>query len=267
MLTAHPPTTTTTLTVPHRPAPLTLHMLCPATPPAAIVLFSHGDKLSPADYAPLLQAWARHGLAIVAPDHAGPAHCPLWRARVLDMQAAAHHLAAAQPAAAPIRLAGHSFGAHTVSLLLGARPTHVASPTLALPQADAGVLLTPPGDGSPESLSPDWRGRAYLLLDIAGRRPCLILAGGRDASPITSPLWRWPARPLPPGPAACAPPRAVLALAPAGDHYLGGIATGRGTADPALFAAIAATTAAYLQQGPAWAPPPSHHLIFATPIS
>jgi len=78
-------------------------------------------------------------------------------------------------------------------------------------------------------------------------------------------LWRWPARPLPQNPAGCAPPRAVLALAPAGDHYLAGIATGRGTADPALFAA----TTAYLLHGPAWAPPPtpSDHLTFATPIS
>jgi predicted alpha/beta-hydrolase family hydrolase len=257
--------TTAELTVPHRSAPLTLHLFGPPVGEALqTVLFSHGDGLCPTDYAPLLQAWARHGIAVAAPDHRGAPLCPLWLARVLDMQAAAKHQALSTPA--PLRLAGHSFGAHTVALLLGAHPSLVASQqNLALPQADAGLLLTPPGDGSPESLAPEWLGRApYLHLDVAGvRTPTLILAGGRDPSPITRPGWRWRSDAVSLGP----PDGKCLGVAPAGDHYLGGIATGRGTPDPALFADVAAITADYLLQGPAWTRPtePTSNLSFTAP--
>jgi hypothetical protein len=252
---------TSELTVPHRSAALTLHLFRPeGAEPRQTVLFSHGDRLSPPDYAPLLRAWAGRGLAIAAPDHAGPSLCPLWLARVLDMQAAASHLPAMD---APIRVAGHSFGAHTVALLLGAHPRRVTNQkNLALPQADAGLLLTPPGDGSPASLAPEWLDRApYLHLDLSGlRAPTLILAGGRDPSPITRPGWRWRTDAVSLGP----PDGKFLGVAPEGDHYLGGIATGRGTPDPALFAEIAVITADYLLHGPAWTPPPrpTDHLSF-----
>jgi predicted alpha/beta-hydrolase family hydrolase len=255
--------TTTGIAVPHRSAPLTLHKFWPATgEPLQTVLFSHGDGLSPSDYVPLLHDWVGQGIAVLAPDHRGATLCPLWLARVLDMQAAAGHLPATD---APLRLAGHSFGAHTVSLLLGATPSQVTGQTiLALPRTDAGLLLTPPGDGRPASLAPAWLDRApYLQLDLAGLRiPSLIIAGGRDASPIIRPGWRWGADGLSLGP----PVGKYLGVAPAGDHYLGGIATGRGTPDPALLADIAAITADYLLYGPAWTPPvrPMDHLSFTT---
>jgi hypothetical protein len=241
------------ITVAHRPAPLTLHLVRPeGADPVRTVLFSHGDGLSPADYDPLLGAWAGRGLAIAAPDHAGRALCPLWLTRVLDMHAAARHLAT------PVRLAGHSYGGHTVAILLGAVPVLVERPGgLALEQADAGLLLTPPGDGDPASLSAEWHERApYLCLDPAGfLAPTLILAGGRDPSPIIRSGWQWT-------PSSNQHEGKHIGVAPAGDHYLGGIATGRGAPNTALFAEIAATTADYLLQGPAWMPTPSHHLNF-----
>jgi len=106
----------------------------------------------------------------------------------------------------------------------------------------------------------------YLCLDVAGVRiPSLIIAGGRDASSITRPGWRWNAGLSTERPTVlrqdCGK---YVGVAPEGDHYLGGIATGRGATKPALFAEIAAITADYLLRGPAWAPParPTDHLIF-----
>jgi predicted dienelactone hydrolase len=265
--------------VAHRPAPLALHLLWPvAAAPLQTVLFSHGANLSPPDYDPLLQAWASHGLAIVAPDHAGSAYCPPWLARAMDIHEAAEQLPAilarhALPLApaAPVRLAGHSYGGHTVAILLGARPTLVASPdNLELPNADAGLLLAPPGNGGPDNLTPGWLERApYLCLDLtAFRAASLSLAGGRDASPMSQRGWEWHTDMffLSPAPSSPADAR-YLAVAPAGDHYLGGIATGRGAADRALFAEIAAVTAGYLLHGPAWTPPacPGHLRFTAHP--
>jgi hypothetical protein len=276
----HPPMATrrlaTTISAAHRPDPLTLHLFWPdAAQPRQIVLFSHGATLSPPDYAPLLHAWTQRELAVVAPDHAGTALSPLWLARPLDMRAAAEQLPALAArhgnlasgrADAPIRLAGHSYGAHTVALLLGARPTLVESPeNLALPQADAGLLLSPPGDGGPANLTPHWADRApYLCLDLAGfRTHALMITGGRDNSPMTNRGWRWHTDMFFSSPAPSSPADLkYLAVAPTGDHYLGGIATGRGSTEPALLADIAALTADYLLRGPAWAPAPgqTHHL-------
>ena len=245
---------TASLDVAHRSDPLRVHIVRPRLQHAAVVLFSHGAGLRADSYGPLFRIWAGHGLAVLAPHHSENIG-PLWHTRVQDMQALWRSIALIEARIpnpeygfsrdAP-RVAGHSFGAHSAAILLGARPRMAqrADGVLNLDEAASGLLLAPPGNGGPENLTAEWVRRApYLDVDWSGVcRPVMVVAGMRDVSPMSFKDWRWHTDAFygaPPG-------NKVLAVAPQGDHYLGGIATDRGVSDPALLKDVGEATAIYL---------------------
>ena len=133
-----------------------------------IVLLSHGFGPShyiPSKdgYAPLAQFWAERGFAVIQPTHASsrvgglPADADgapfFWRERVAELQLILDRLDDVEQQAAGIagrldreRIAavGHSFGGHTVSLLLGAK---LHGEDFSDPRISAGMLLAAPGRG------------------------------------------------------------------------------------------------------------------------
>ncbi len=245
---------TARLDVAHQTDPLRVHTVRPRRQDAAIVLFSHGAGLNGASYAPLFDIWAQHGLAVLAPHHSENAS-PSWYTRVQDVQALWRSIPLIEAQLpepeyrlcreAP-RVAGHSFGGHTAAILMGARPRIApAHGILSLDEAVSGLLLAPPGNGGPENLTVEWVRRApYLDMDWSAlHRPVMIVAGMRDVSPLSSKDWRWHTDAFHNAP----PGNKVLAVAPQGDHYLGGIATDRGARDPALLKDVSEATAFYLE--------------------
>lgn len=88
-----------------------------------------------------------------------------------------------------IAAAGHSFGAHTTAMLLGARVIGAngsAGDDLSEPRIKAGVLLCAGGRGG-EDLSPfaaehfSYLNQSYATMT----KPTLIVAGDQDNSPLT----------------------------------------------------------------------------------
>lgn len=134
-----------------------------------VVVFSHGFGWSSDAYAPLVSAWAAHGLVVVQPTHldsrtlALPPEDPrtprIWRTRLDDLRHVIDQLDRVE-AAVPglggrvdrsrIAAAGHSWGGQTASMLLGARvlvPAGRPGEDLSDPRVTAGVLLSTPGRG------------------------------------------------------------------------------------------------------------------------
>ncbi|MBY5420991.1 alpha/beta hydrolase family protein [Rhizobium johnstonii] len=176
-LSRHIPTPEASLTVAYTPIrlpmdgrqPLELRLTAPAVgSDLPIVLLSHG--FGPSNYLPskdgyasLAQFWAERGFAVIQPTHASsrvgglPADAPgapfFWRERVEELKVILDHLPEVErqaPAVAGrmdhsrIAAAGHSFGGHTVGLLLGARLNEESFSDLRI---SAGILLAAPGRG------------------------------------------------------------------------------------------------------------------------
>ncbi|QDL94101.1 dienelactone hydrolase (plasmid) [Paroceanicella profunda] len=223
-------------------SPLELRLTAPATGTGLpLVIFSHGygpsNYIPSKDgYAPLVQFWAERGLAVIQPTHAssrvaglgpdGPDAPFYWRERVAEMRAILDRLEDVErqaPAVAGrldrrrIAVAGHSFGGHTSSLLLGAtwRGEDFADPRVA-----AGLLLAAPGRGGAE-LTPASAAR-FPFFDVdfrAIRRPVMVVCGSEDDPQFTprGPDWHADAFHDAPGAAA------LVTVAGVG-HGLGGIA-------------------------------------------
>ncbi len=184
-LAKHIPTPEATLTVAYTPIrlsmpgrqPLELRLTAPANgDKLPIVLLSHGygpsNYIPSKDgYAPLVQFWAERGFIVIQPTHASSRVGGLpsdstgapffWRERVEEMKAIMDQLPEIERQApavggrmdhARIAAVGHSFGGHTVGLLLGAK---VDGEDFSDPRIAAGVLVTTPGRGgkdmTPES--------------------------------------------------------------------------------------------------------------------
>lgn len=149
--------------------PLELRLTAPAHGDnLPIVLLSHGfgpsNYIPSKDgYAPLAQFWAERGFAVIQPTHASsrvgglaedaPGAPFFWQERVREIKSILDRLPEAEYQApsvagrldhARIAAAGHSFGGHTVGLLLGAR---VAGEDFSDPRIKAGILLAAPGRG------------------------------------------------------------------------------------------------------------------------
>lgn len=204
----------------------------------AIVILSHGNRLSRADYQPLVAALARSGHVVVQPDHPdasddgfapkAPQPGDAWRRRVEQVRWIVDHagqLAGDVPALRgridPHRIAvvGHSFGGHTVALAMGAT---VAGQSAIRPIAglSAAIMLAPPGGY--DGLTPEWKARAaYLRTDWQTMRgPALVINGGADTTPLTDQGPRWHDDTFTQAPAGgdiC-----LMVVKDAG-HYLGGI--------------------------------------------
>lgn len=178
-----------------------------------IVLLSHGfgpsNYIPSKDgYAPLAQFWAERGLVVIQPTHASsrvgglPADAPkapfFWRERVAEMRAILDDLPgieAQAPALASrldhdrIVVAGHSFGGHTCSLLLGAR---LEGEDFRDPRIRAGVLLATPGRGGAD-LTPENAVRfPFFDLDFGGlTTPALVVCGAEDIPRFTTRGAEW----------------------------------------------------------------------------
>ena len=121
-----------------------------------------------------------------------------------------------------IAVAGHSWGAQSASMLLGATcpdPEDGSRVDLSDPRVGAGVLLAVPGRGGAD-LSPfAAENLPFMHPGFEGMRtPALVVAGDKDQSALTArgPEWWADAYRLSPG------PKALLTVAGA-EHSLGGI--------------------------------------------
>jgi predicted dienelactone hydrolase len=233
--------TPVTLPMDGRP-PLELRVTAPVRgQKLPIVLLSHG--FGPSHYIPskdgyahLAQFWAERGLVVIQPTHASSrvgglaADAPgapfFWRERVAEMRAILDGLSeieAQAPAIAGrldqerVAAAGHSFGGHTCSLLLGAR---LEGESFKDPRISAGVLLAVPGRGGAD-LTPENRERfPFFDLDFGGlTTPTLVVCGAEDNPHFTPRGPEWHADAYHDGPGA----EALVTLCDVG-HGLGGIA-------------------------------------------
>lgn len=240
-----------TLPSPARGLPLDLRITAPVTGhDLPVILLSHGHGpslyLSSRDgYGPMAQFYAAHGFVVIQPTHVNsrvaglPSDAPggplFWRSRVQDMTLILDQLAvieASVPAIAGrldhgrIAAVGHSMGAQTVGMLLGARLTDprdasATSVNLFEPRIKVGVLLAAAGNGG-DDLS-DFARENYSALnpDFAHMTTqTLVVMGDADVNPhLTTRGADWHADPFHHGPGS----DALLTLFGA-KHGLGGVA-------------------------------------------
>jgi predicted dienelactone hydrolase len=218
--------------------PLELRLTAPAIGDALpIVILSHGfgpsNYIPSKDgYAPLAQFWAERGVAVIQPTHASskiggldpdlPEGPFFWRERVVEMRAILDQLVEIErqaPAIAGrldhdrIAVAGHSFGGHTCSLLLGGR---LQGEDFSDPRICAGILLATPGRGGAD-LMPEHATRfPFFDVDFSGiETPTLVVCGAHFTP--RGPEWHADAFHDAPGASA------LLSISGVG-HGLGGIA-------------------------------------------
>ncbi|SNY33663.1 alpha/beta hydrolase family protein [Paractinoplanes atraurantiacus] len=197
-----------------------------------VVLFSHGYGESLDGYAPLADHWAANGLVVVQPTHldsrklALPADDPrtpqIWKIRVEDLTRILDALDLIESVipgtidCGRVAVAGHSWGAQSAGMLLGAR---VDGDDFAMPdpRVKAGVLLAPAGKGGLVPFAAEHF--AFMNPDFTTMTtPALIVAGDSDQSALTTrgPDWFTDAYFQSPS------PKTLLTLF-GGEHSLGGI--------------------------------------------
>jgi dienelactone hydrolase len=258
------------LQAPGRGTPLEVRLSAPTVGDnLPVLLFSHGFGWSMDAYAPLADFYAENGFVVVQPTYLDsrrlalspddPRRPRIWHQRVLDARHVFDqlaHLEASLPGLAGrvdktrIVAVGHSFGAQTTSLLLGARVINAdgtPGEDLSDPRVRAGVLLAPAGTGG-DDLTP-WAAEQFPYLnpsfDTLTTR-ALVVAGDQDDLPLTvrGPDWTTDAYHLSPG------ADALLTLFGA-EHSLGGISgyevKETTDEDPERVALVAQLTLAYLR--------------------
>ncbi|MFK0119167.1 alpha/beta hydrolase family protein [Streptomyces sp. NPDC090994] len=244
-----------------------------------VVVLSHGYGGSLDSYAPLADHWAAHGFVVLRPTHldsrrlALPADDPrtplIWRTRVEDLTRVIDHLPdleAAVPGLAGrvdrgrVAVAGHSWGAQSASMLLGARVLDadgVPGEDLSDPRVTAGLLFALPGRGGAD-LSP-FAAENFSFMNPSFddmTTPALLVAGDHDDSALSvrGPDWFTDAYALSPK------DKTLLTLFGA-EHSLGGIAAHEHTEttdeSPERVALLQRLTTAYLRSAldpddPAW---------------
>ncbi|MET9226565.1 chlorophyllase [Lentzea sp. NPDC003310] len=203
-----------------------------------IVVLAHGFGGSMRYYDPLVDHWAANGLVVVQPTFldsrtldvtpADPRYPDIWRFRVRDVTRVLDDLdvlLAAVPGLSErvdrdrLAVAGHSWGAQTVGMLLGAGLAGVegAAPD---PRVKAGVLFAATGFGG-DDLTPFAQENfgSFMSPDFAGlTTPFLAVAGDADQSLLGKRGPDWFTDVYHHGPGA----RALLTLF-GGEHSLGGI--------------------------------------------
>ncbi len=268
------------IVVPGRGEDLHLRVSAPAEGrDLPVILFSHGNGQSHHAYGPLVNHWAGRGFAVIQPTHLDsrllglaqddPRRPQFWRFRESDLTRALDEISAIEAAVPGLRgrldldriaVAGHSWGAQTASMLLGAThpdPDDGSVVNIADRRVKAGVLMAVPGTGG-ANLSPFAAAHfPFMQPDFSGMAaPTLIIAGDSDRGAMTvrGPDWWREAYDLGPS------PKALLTLF-GGEHSLGGIPNyeARETTDesPARLAAVQALSTAYLRSAlypgdPAW---------------
>ncbi|EZP72745.1 hypothetical protein BV96_01378 [Sphingomonas paucimobilis] len=230
-----------------------------------VIVFSHGFGSSMDAYGPLADYWAAHGFVVVQPTHLDSSRLALasddprrkdfWRFRVADIRRVLDELAAII-AAVPglgeradtfrIAVAGHSFGAWTASMLLGAR-TRLDGKDRSDKRITAGLLLAAGGLGG-DSLTPmAVEHTPYLDTDFSELTvPTLVVRGDDDHSPLTTRGPDWFRDPYVYSPGA----KALLTLF-GSKHMLGGISGYRAAEtdyeDPRHVALVQQASTAFLR--------------------
>lgn len=207
-----------------------------------IIVFAHGYRQSMDGYAPLVDFWAAHGFVVIQPTHLDsktlslPADDPrtplIWRFRVEDQKRVLDQLDLIE-ASVPglegrvdrsrIAAAGHSWGASTASMLLGARFLPAEGGTsedMSDSRIKAGVLLAVAGKGG-DDLTPYAREHFPFMNPVFENMttPTLVVAGDRDqvsALSVRGPDWLTDAYFLSPG------DKSLLTMIGA-EHSFGGI--------------------------------------------
>ena len=223
-------------------SPLELRLTAPATGDnLPIVLLSHGfgpsNYIPSKDgYAPLTQFWAERGFAVIQPTHASSrvgglptdaAGAPFfWRERVVEMRTIIDLLEEVERQApavsgrldhSRIAAAGHSFGGHTVGLLMGAR---LSGEDFSDPRISAGILLAAPGRGGKDMTDENAARFPFFDVDFSTLTTrSLIVCGDEDDPHFTTRGPTWHADAFHDSPGA----EALLILHGVG-HGLGGIA-------------------------------------------
>ncbi len=233
-----------------------------------VILFSHGNGQSLYTYGPLVNYWASNGFVVINPTHLdsrmvalGPDDTrrpQLWRHREQDILALLDNLDVIE-AAVPfikgridrerIAVAGHSWGAQTASMFLGAThpdPDDGSTVSLRDKRVKAGVLFTVPGTGGDNLSEFAARNFPFMHPDFSGlATPTLVVAGDNDngAMTVRGPDWWREAYDLSPGAKALFEVRG-------GEHSLGGIPNyeARETTDedPARVVAVQSLSTAFL---------------------
>jgi predicted dienelactone hydrolase len=183
--------------------PLELRLTAPAEGDRLpIVILSHG--FGPSFYVPskdgyahLAQFWAERGFAVIQPTHASSRVGGLpedaegapffWRERIAEIRTVIDRLSEIEERAPAvsgrldhdrIAAAGHSFGGHTVSLLLGAQ---LHGETFRDPRIKAGILLTAPGRGGKDLTEENAARFPFFDLDFSHlTTPSLVVCGADD---------------------------------------------------------------------------------------
>lgn len=258
------------LDAPGRDIPLEVRVSAPVSGAnLPVLLFSHGNGWSLDGYAPLTAYWASQGFVVVQPTHLDSRRHgigfederfgTIWARRHDDLVRILDQLDTierALPALAgrmdrnTVVAAGHSWGAQTVQMLLGARIVE-ADGSLGADHRDervsAGVLLAATGIGG-EELHPFAKENFPFMNPSFGQlsAPTFVVAGDRDQSKMSSrgPDWFTDAYHRSPGATD------LLTLFGA-EHSLGGIPNYEAaeTTDehPERVAVLARLTAAYLR--------------------
>lgn len=246
----HIPTPEAVLTVSYSPVRLTMEgrgqLELRVTAPAAgsrlpVVILSHGFGPShyiPSKdgYAPLAQFWSERGFAVIQPTHASSrvgglpadvAGAPFfWRERVHELKVILDRLPEVERQAlslsgrldhSRIAAAGHSFGGHTVGLLLGAR---LNGEDFTDQRISAGILLATPGRGGKDLNEAGAARFPFFDVDFSNMRTrSLVVCGETDEPHFTTRGPEWHADAFRDSPGA----EALLTMRGVG-HGLGGIA-------------------------------------------
>ncbi|SFD87239.1 Alpha/beta hydrolase family protein [Chitinophaga sp. CF118] len=258
------------LSAPGRGEKLQVRVSAPATGSnLPIIIFAHGYGSSLDGYAPLVNFWAANGFIVIQPtflDSRTLALSPddprtplIWRFRVEDMKRILDQLDLIEDSVlglkgrldrSRIAAVGHSFGAQTTGMLLGARiigTDGTLGEDMSDPRIRVGVLLTPAGRGG-EDLSP-FAAEHYPFMNPSYPEmttPTLVVAGDKDISPLTvrGADWFTDAYTLSSG------SKGLVTLF-GGEHLLGGISgylvTETTDENPERVAAVQRLTWAYLR--------------------
>jgi predicted dienelactone hydrolase len=206
-----------------------------------VIVFSHGFGGSSDGYGPLADHWAAHGFVVVQPTHLDsrtlgiPPDDPrtplIWRVRVEDLTHVLDRLDVLEVAVpglagrldrSRVAVAGHSWGAQSVSMLLGARvlgPDGTPGEDMSDPRVKAGVLLAAAGRGGADLTPFATEHFPFMNPSFADMvTPALVIAGDRDQSllSVRGPDWFTDPYHLSPG------GKSLLTLFGA-EHSLGGI--------------------------------------------